>query len=83
MCDVCGSYCVTEMLLGEGIESFSIKGISNTMHCDEKCKELLIACGNDWKKLPDGPIRKFFDEQDKKGNVVNVESDAKNHKEGA
>lgn len=66
LCDVCGMYCVTEMLLGEGIEQFSIKGIANMLHCDEKCKQVLIDCGSDWTKLPNGPLRKVFEDQEAK-----------------
>jgi hypothetical protein len=57
------------MLLGDGIEEFGIKGIQNRMHCDDKCKQLLIECGNDWKKLPEGPLKKVFAEQSAKGLV--------------
>ena len=67
-CDVCGKYCVTEMLLDKGVESFSVKGIDTLLHCDDKCKELLIACGKDWTKLPEGPLRKGFEEANK--NII-------------
>ena len=66
MCDVCGSFMVTEMLLNQPIESFGVKGIETTLHCDDKCKELLIACGKDWTKLPSGPLRRSFEEANKK-----------------
>ena len=72
MCDVCGSYMVTQMLMNEPCENFRIKGIDTLLHCEDKCKEVLIACGNDWKKLPEGPIRRTFEDADKKGLVNSV-----------
>ena len=82
MCDVCGMYCVTEMLLGTGVEQFTIKGISNLMHCDDKCKEALIACGSDWTKLPDGPLKKVFEEDANKSLAGNPNKQSSEKEEG-
>jgi hypothetical protein len=28
---------------------------------DNACKQILIDCGKDWKKLPEGPLKKAFE----------------------
>ena len=65
ICDVCGEY----ILLDEA-QPFSVKGINGMLHChvgrigDRVClQELEDALeAGDWEKLPDGPLRKAFEE---------------------
>ena len=60
MCDVCGKF-----ILFEEYQEFSVHGIEKRLHCDMKCKQLLIDAGTDWEKLPDGPLRKAFEQATK------------------
>jgi hypothetical protein len=59
-CDVCGDY-ILPIDPQELVHCFSVTGIEAELHCDNACKQKLIDCGNDWTKLPDGPLRKTFE----------------------
>ena len=60
ICDVCGDY-ILPLDPEELVNSFSVSGIEETLHCDNKCRELLLSIGNDWKKLPtEGRLFKAF-----------------------
>jgi len=62
-CAVCGESFIIEVLLGNSIESFSVNGIDAVLYSHKpKCKDILVGCGKDWKKLPAGPLRKAFEE---------------------
>ncbi len=65
-CDVCG-YFILPLDPEERVHTFSVKGIEQKLHCDNKCKELIGKANGDWKELPDGPLRKVFKEH-KGGN---------------
>jgi hypothetical protein len=77
ICDVCGKYILPlASFLGleesERVNEFRVKGIKEILHCDNKCKELMITIGNDWKKLPkDGRLYKAFEEHYKKNDSEN------------
>ena len=60
-CDVCGNY-ILPIDPDEVVHSFGVSGIKETLHCDNRCKEILNSIGNDWTKLPAGPLRKVFEE---------------------
>jgi hypothetical protein len=60
-CDVCGEY-ILPIDPEELMHEFSVKGIDRILHCDNKCKAIMKAAGSDWTKLPDGPLRKAFEE---------------------
>jgi len=60
-CDVCGEF----MLLDKSMNWFTVPGITTRMCCHDSCKpkvELAIS-QEDWKLLPEGPLRKVFEEQ--------------------
>ena len=57
VCDVCGNYILDPE---DRINFFRVKGIKHELICDNKCKGLAVKAGNDWTKLPDGPLRKAF-----------------------
>ena len=61
-CDVCGEYILP--IFDESVNPFTIPGVSGTLHCHDKCKQTLIDAGRDWKKLPCGPVRTLFEEQE-------------------
>jgi hypothetical protein len=63
ICDVCGNY-ILPLDPNEMVNFFGIKGIKETLHCDNKCKKLLLSINNDWTKLPkEGRLYKAFAEQ--------------------
>ena len=74
LCDVCGKYILPLMSLfgleeTEMVNEFNIKGINEILHCDNKCKKLLLSIGNDWTKLPkEGRLYKVFKETLDKSN---------------
>ena len=59
-CDVCGNYILP--IFDELVNTFTIPGIKGELHSDNKCKDLLQSIGDDWRLLPDGPLRTFFKE---------------------
>lgn len=62
MCDVCGNY-ILPLDPNERVNFFKMKGIEETLHCDNKCKELLqeIMITKDWRQLPkEGRLYKAF-----------------------
>ena len=77
-CDVCGKY-ILPIDPDERVNEFGIKGIAQTLHCDNTCKQKLIDAGKDWKKLPDGPLRKVFEENENKINEAEEEYDCPIH----
>jgi len=64
MCDVCGFY-ILPIDPNERVNCFGVKGIKEELHCCNKCKKIVLECKGDWKKLPDGPLRKAFEKADK------------------
>jgi hypothetical protein len=64
ICDICGDY-----ILLEPINFFSCKGIAKTLHAHDKCKLSVEAAAGDWKRLPDGPLRKAFEQAEEQGKV--------------
>lgn len=66
-CAVCGKSFVTETLLNKAPESFTMTAFPRQMlYCHDKCKPPLQAAmkANDYKVLPDGPIRQVFAKTD-------------------
>jgi hypothetical protein len=62
-CDVCGQL-ILPIDENERVNEFSVKGISQTLICDNKCKaavEIAMAA-KDWQLLPSGPLRQTFEE---------------------
>lgn len=64
VCDVCGKYILPIGDEDEMVHNFRIKGIDSDLCCDNKCKEILESAmvKQDWKALPEGPLRKAFSE---------------------
>lgn len=60
-CDVCGNY-ILPIDPDELVHYFGVAGIEGKLHCDNACKQKLIDCGEDWTKLPDGPLRRAFEQ---------------------
>lgn len=68
ICDVCGHY-ILPLDPSERVNCFGVKGIEQELHCDNKCKELVLGIGRDWTRLPkEGRLYKVFQEyNDEKG----------------
>ena len=62
MCDVCGKY----ILLDPSMETFAVQGITQALTCHTKCRPAVEDAlkGTSWKLLPDGPLRKVFEENE-------------------
>ncbi len=65
MCDVCGKYILPG--IDKSVNPFKCQGIDKMLHCDDKCLVILKeALGKeDWKLLPDGPLREAFEDNEK------------------
>ena len=61
-CAICGEDFLKEIIFGKTVQGFTCQGISQTMYCHKKCKKLVESCNGDWRKLPDGPLRQVFEE---------------------
>lgn len=66
-CDVCGDY-ILPIMGDELVHTFRVTGIVQVLHCCEKCKKLVKEIGKKWWKLPQGPLRKVFEEREMEGN---------------
>jgi hypothetical protein len=60
-CDVCNNYILP--IADEMVNSFTVKGIGGTLHCHNKCKDIVQTCfkNKDWKSLPNGRLRECFE----------------------
>jgi len=66
-CPVCGDTFLREILLGESIPGMQVKGIGANLYVHKSCAKTVEAIKDgDWKKLPDGPLRKEFEETDER-----------------
>jgi len=59
-CDVCGGY----ILFDKSINPFSLSGADRELHCHDACKRKVLAAmaAKDWTLLPDGPLRRAYQE---------------------
>ena len=64
-CDICGKY-ILPVQPYEMVNNFAIVGIKDALHCDNACRKILEESfkKKDWKLLPDGPLRKVFEDQE-------------------
>ena len=62
-CPVCGDTFLKEILLGESLPAIKVKGIDVILYVHKSCEKTVKAIKDgDWKKLPEGPLRKEFEE---------------------
>jgi len=54
-CDVCDGYILTD----KSINPFFVKGIKETLHCHDECKQLVIDASG-WESLPEGRLKRAF-----------------------
>lgn len=61
-CDVCGKY-ILPINPEERVNEFSIRQAPGQIfHCDNECKKILLKIGNNWRKLPPGPLRTAYED---------------------
>ncbi len=59
-CQVCGDSFIGDVLLGQSVVTGRVSGIDEAITVHTQCSKLLD--GRPWKDLPDGPIRRAFEE---------------------
>jgi len=73
-CAVCGKPFLVEILMGQPVQSFKIKGIAEMLYAHQKCadllKKIMDSDAKDWRELPGGPLRTAFEEQEKTGPMA-------------
>jgi hypothetical protein len=61
VCDVCGKYILPGF--DESVNFFTVSQLPGSqLCCHDKCKEAVLGCGGNWEKLPEGPLRKGYEE---------------------
>jgi len=60
-CDVCGVY-ILGLFEKDLVYPVKIKGIAKMIDCCYKCIELIKNSDGDWKKLPEGRLRRAFED---------------------
>lgn len=58
-CDVCGNY-ILGLFKEDLVYMFTVNMINQKLHSCIDCKKILEQIGTDWKKLPEGPLKKAF-----------------------
>jgi hypothetical protein len=64
-CAVCGGSFTKEILLGESIATGCLTGLSSRLPLHKECcdkLEEISKTDKDWRRLPEGPLRKEFEE---------------------
>lgn len=70
-CCVCGESFAFECITGKNVRIISVTGIDADLCVhDPKCLDILKANGPDWKTLPEGPLRRAFQEADEARTVA-------------
>ena len=71
-CDVCGEF-ILPLDPDERVNYFNINGVSKDLHCDNACKIEVEKSfkEKDWKLLPDGPLKKLYENYNNKMEVTN------------
>lgn len=72
-CDVCGHH-ILGLTEDDTMSQFKVPGIARTLHChDRKCRASVeeMVKTQDWKGLPEGPLRAAFQEADTEETTTN------------
>lgn len=62
MCALCGDTFMREILMGEKVQTVEVSGFDKDVCLHAKCLAVLEKNGPDWRTLPDGPLRKAYEE---------------------
>lgn len=60
MCALCGEGFLTEILLGQTVQTVEIVGMDKDVCLHAKCLTILEKNGPDWHSLPEGPLRRAY-----------------------
>lgn len=73
-CAICGKTFTTEIILGQSVPSFRVDMLDADLPAHKDCLEVVkkITDG-DWRKVPEGPIRRFFADCDAERQSANPE----------
>jgi hypothetical protein len=61
-CVLCGQTFLEEILRRREVPIIEIEGMSKYVCIHTKCLKVLEANGSDWRTLPDGPLRRAYEE---------------------
>ena len=67
-CVICGDNFAAEMILGKSVKTISVAGMDkDSLPVHEKCAEKVVELSGPWTdirdKFPEGPMKRFFDEE--------------------
>lgn len=61
MCALCGDTFLAEILMGQKVQTVEIVGMDKDVCLHEKCFKVLKDNGEDWRTLPEGPLRRAYE----------------------
>lgn len=64
LCALYGDTFLKEILMGQSVQTVEIVGMDKDVCLHEKCFAVLQQNGPDWRTLPDGPLRRAYEEAD-------------------
>ena len=67
MCDVCEHYILDPE---DHVNLFRVEGLDEDLCCHDACKQAVLDAGQDWSKLPAGPLREVFERAVQEGQAV-------------
>lgn len=62
MCAICGGSFLAEILMGTMVRTVEIVGMDKDVCLHDRCLEVLEANGPDWHNLPEGPLRRAYEQ---------------------
>ena len=65
LCALCGDTFLREILMGEMVQTVEIVGMDNDVCLHKKCLEVLNNNGPNWRNLPEGPLRRAYESNEK------------------
>jgi len=62
ICDVCAKYILPPF--DDSVNPFEVGGIDQVLHCHDRCKAVVeeMSEKQDWRILPEGPLRRCYEE---------------------
>jgi len=62
LCALCGDTFMAEILLGKKVQTVEIEGMDKDVCLHAKCLKVLKQNGPNWRTLPDGPLRRAYEQ---------------------
>lgn len=69
MCAICGGTFLAEILLGKRVQMVEIVGMDKDVCVHDKCMTVLQTNGPNWRNLPEGPLRRAYQEAENRQAV--------------